>query len=52
MNPFKYVNMPDVTASYGSFSDLIFFGNFYILQHVCNVITSSNFYKLYAKAEK
>ena len=44
--------MPNVTADYGKFSDLIaFFENFHILIRVCKDITSSNFYKLCMKAE-
>ena len=38
---FWYVNMLNVTVSYGKFSDLI--GIFHILLHVWDVITSSNF---------
>ena len=44
--------MSNVTAGYGRLSDSIaFFGNIHILQHVRNVIASSNFYKLCVKAE-
>ena len=31
--------------------DCVFFGNFHILLHIWNVITSSNFYKLCVKVE-
>ena len=49
---FWYVNMPNVTSGYGSFSESIaFFGNFHILQRVWNVIASSKFYKLCVKVE-
>ena len=44
--------MPNVTAAYGGFSDsATFFGNLLMLQHVRNVITLSNFYKLCVEAE-
>ena len=44
--------MSNVTASYGMPLDFIaFFGDFYVLLHVWNVITSSNFYKLCVRAE-
>ena len=47
MYTFWCVNMPSVTAGYRRFSYSIAFfpGNFHILQHVWNVITSSNFHK-------
>ena len=36
---FWYISMPNVTAEYGRFSNLIaFFGNFHILLHVWNII--------------
>ena len=42
------VDMPDVTAGYGRFFEFIaFFENFHILQHIWNVISSSNFHKLW-----
>ena len=45
--------MLNVTAGYGWFSDLMhFFVNFHILLHVCNIITSSNFYKLCLNAKE
>ena len=47
MCTFWFICIPNVTAGYGRFSDLIaFFGHFYIFLHVLHVITSSNFYKL------
>ena len=49
---FEYVNMPNVTAGYGRFSDLIAaFGHIHILLQTWNVITLSNIYKLCVKAE-
>ena len=43
---FWYINLPNVTAGYGRFSDLIsFFGNFNILLQIWNAITSPNLYK-------
>ena len=49
MYTFWNVNMPIVTAGYGRFSDSIAF--FVYFSYVWNDISSSNFYKLYVKAE-
>ena len=45
--------MPNVTAGYERLSFLVrFFGHaYYILLHACNIMTSSNFYKLCVEAE-
>ena len=42
----KLCDMPNMTACYERLFDwIVFFGNFYILLHVWNVITPSNFHK-------
>ena len=49
---FWNANMLNVTISYGGFSNIIaFLGQSYILLHVWDVITWSNFYNLCVKAE-